>query len=84
MVRAVAFVPCEAFGDGFARFRMGSQIGSYRAVLVASHEHGSLDRKIRRAAGPTPKATCNKPEMPPSLYRWEDDGGRVRAWQAQP
>lgn len=62
-----------------ARLRMGSEVGSYRAVLVASHEHGSLGRKIRRAAGPTPNATCNTPELPPSLPRWEDDGGRVRA-----
>lgn len=60
---------------------VGARVGSYRAVLVASHEHGMLKRKARLTAN-TEQRRLQNSEPPPHLHRWEDDGGSVRGHEA--
>jgi hypothetical protein len=64
------------------RLCIGARVGSYRAVLLASHERGMLKRKARLTANLAQEALAQlrvqKREPAPSLHRWEDDGGSVR------
>jgi hypothetical protein len=64
------------------RLCIGARVGSYRAVLVASHEHGMLKRKARLTAEAATQLRLENPEPSPYLHRWEDDGGRVRGNEA--
>ena len=80
--RAVAFTPSSASHGRFARLSMGARVGSYHAVLAASHEHGMLERAARLTAHPAREASVplrsEAPQRPPYVHRWEDDGGSVR------
>lgn len=71
--------------DG-SRLCIGARVGSYRAVLVASHEYGMLKRKARLTADVPQEALAQlrvpNREPPPYLHRWEDDGGSVRRNEA--
>jgi hypothetical protein len=72
--------------SGGRRLCIGARVGSYRAVLVASHEHGSLKRKARLTASLARETSAQlrlqNPEPPPYVQRWEDDGGTVRSNEA--
>jgi hypothetical protein len=68
--------------SGGPRLCIGARVGSYRAVLLASHERGLLKRKARLTANLAQEALtqlrAQNPEPAPYLHRWEDDGGSVR------